>query len=134
MLGPNGVSHLHDVRTQRVGGYSGGMNQRLGLAIALAGSPTLLIVDEPTAGLDPAELSAPLGAMRRDCAETADGRSSDGRGGGTAAVPARLRSVWLPSARLGAMRRDCAETADGRSPDGRGGGTADLPQFADFRL
>ncbi|MCI0533820.1 MAG: ABC transporter ATP-binding protein [Verrucomicrobiales bacterium] len=48
-------TNLWDVRKQKLGGYSGGMRQRFGVAVALIGSPKLMIVDEPTAGLDPAE-------------------------------------------------------------------------------
>lgn len=48
-------TNLWDVRRQKLGGFSGGMKQRFGVAIALLGSPKLMIVDEPTAGLDPAE-------------------------------------------------------------------------------
>src|SRR5882672_2070304 len=47
-------TNLWDVRKQKLGGYSGGMRQRFGVAVALLGNPTLMIVDEPTAGLDPA--------------------------------------------------------------------------------
>jgi ABC-2 type transport system ATP-binding protein len=47
--------NLSSERTQRLGGFSGGMRQRLGIAQARIGQPELIIVDEPTAGLDPEE-------------------------------------------------------------------------------
>ncbi|HTJ15726.1 MAG TPA: ABC transporter ATP-binding protein [Steroidobacteraceae bacterium] len=48
-------TNLWNVRTKMVAGYSGGMRQRFGIAQALIGNPALMIVDEPTAGLDPEE-------------------------------------------------------------------------------
>ena len=49
------LTNLHDVRNKAVSTFSGGMKQRFGIAQALLGDPRLIIVDEPTAGLDPEE-------------------------------------------------------------------------------
>ena len=48
-------TNLYTVRKQKLGTFSGGMKQRFGIAQALLGDPKLIIVDEPTAGLDPGE-------------------------------------------------------------------------------
>ena len=50
-----GITNLWGVRKQKLGTFSGGMRQRFGIAQALLGDPRLIIVDEPTAGLDPQE-------------------------------------------------------------------------------
>ena len=47
------LTNLHGAADRRLGGYSGGMRQRVGIAQALLGDPKLVIVDEPTVGLDP---------------------------------------------------------------------------------
>jgi ABC-2 type transport system ATP-binding protein len=48
-------TNLYAARKKKLGGYSGGMKQRFGIAQAMLGKPDLIIVDEPTAGLDPEE-------------------------------------------------------------------------------
>ena len=58
------VPNLWDVRNKSVSGYSGGMKQRFGIAQLLLNNPKLIIVDEPTAGLDPAERHRFLNVLR----------------------------------------------------------------------
>ncbi|WP_026703551.1 ABC transporter ATP-binding protein [Flavobacterium soli] len=58
------VTNLWDVRHKSVSGYSGGMKQRFGIAQLLLNNPKLIIVDEPTAGLDPAERHRFLNVLR----------------------------------------------------------------------
>lgn len=58
------VTNLYDDRMKDVNGYSGGMKQRFGIAQLLLNNPKLIIVDEPTAGLDPAERRRFLNVLR----------------------------------------------------------------------
>ena len=58
------ITNLTDVRKKNVSGYSGGMKQRFGIAQLLLNNPQLIIVDEPTAGLDPAERQRFLNVLR----------------------------------------------------------------------
>lgn len=58
------ITNLFDVRKKNVSDYSGGMRQRFGIAQLLLNDPQLIIVDEPTAGLDPAERKRFLNVLR----------------------------------------------------------------------
>lgn len=58
------ITNLSSVKTKSVSGYSGGMKQRFGIAQLLLNNPRLIIVDEPTAGLDPAERHRFLNILR----------------------------------------------------------------------
>lgn len=58
------ITNLWQVRKKSVSGYSGGMKQRFGIAQLLLNNPKLIIVDEPTAGLDPAERQRFLNVLR----------------------------------------------------------------------
>jgi len=58
------LTNLYDVRKKHVSSYSGGMKQRFGIAQLLLNNPKLIIVDEPTAGLDPAERNRFLNVLR----------------------------------------------------------------------
>ncbi|WP_293870391.1 ABC transporter ATP-binding protein [Flavobacterium sp.] len=58
------ITNLYDVRKKNVSGYSGGMKQRFGIAQLLLNNPKLIIVDEPTAGLDPVERHRFLNVLR----------------------------------------------------------------------
>ena len=58
------ITNLYEMRKKYVAGYSGGMKQRFGIAQLLLNNPKLIIVDEPTAGLDPAERHRFLNVLR----------------------------------------------------------------------
>lgn len=64
------ITNLTEVSSKHVSGYSGGMKQRFGIAQLLLNDPQLIIVDEPTAGLDPAERQRFLNILREISTQT----------------------------------------------------------------
>lgn len=88
--------HLEGSADMRMGALSSGMKQRVGLAQAMAGSPPVLIIDEPTVGLDPEERLHLRNLLVRYCAE----------GGRTVILSTHLLpDVELPCKSIGVLRR-----------------------------
>ena len=63
------ITNLQDARNKSVSTFSGGMRQRFGIAQLLLNRPKVIIVDEPTAGLDPAERTRFLNVLRISAAK-----------------------------------------------------------------